>query len=297
MPFACFVCPQHPRGQIGGSLFFFRASYWYFITFCKGSSRGGAASRFLSSSSAACVKRFLYVGFSSAAPCCDPFPVKTWIFASMHGSGILSLSSPCARPPPPPPTTTFILLYVLFLRNARFLFCFFSRNKRMLGFFFLLLVRCSKSLFRFFFCNVCFLRKIKCILILKKTKLTLSSLFWWLEQPSLFHFLRFSPSHLLLLPTCPFVLPLERSESTSVCCFFFFLLLFYSFWQTWETQSSPDHLSFNALIFMKLKQWLWWRRWRPENVTCPRVLGLCYTQFIGLGTRQQFVRSADHPKP
>lgn len=181
-----------------------------------------------------------------------------------------------------------------------FCFVFFSRKKRMLFFFFLLLVRCSKSLFRFFFCNVCFLRKIKCILILKKTKLTLSSLFWWLEQPCLLLFLRFSPSHPLLLSSV-------AADMLSVCSsvrtirlnfgLVFFCCFFFSFWQTWETQSSPDHLSFNALIFMKLKQWLWWRRRRPENVTCPRVFALCYTQFIGLSTPQQFVWSADHPKP
>lgn len=184
-------------------------------------------------------------------------------------------------------------------------FCFvlFSLKKKTNVFFFFF--SCwfiVLNLYSDFFCNVCFLRKIKCILILKKTKLTLSSLFWWLEQPSLLLFLRFSPSHPLLLSSVAVDMSLCSSVRTTrlglgLYYFELFFLFFFSFWQTWETQSSPDHLSFNALIFMKLKQWLWWRRWRPENVTCPRVFALCYAQFIGLGTPQQFVRSADHPKP
>lgn len=174
-----------------------------------------------------------------------------------------------------------------------FLFCFFSRKKRMLFFFVFFFFSCwfvVLNLYSDFFCNVCFLRKIKCILILKKTKLTLSSLFWWLEQSSLLH-----PPVLSITPAAPLQCRCRhgRSDSTSLCSF----VCSFSFWHTWETQSSPDHLSFNALIFMKLKQWLWWLRRRSENVTCPRVFALCYTQFIGLGTPQQFVWSADHPKP
>lgn len=68
-------------------------------------------------------------------------------------------------------------------------------------FFFLLLVHCSNSLFRFF-CNVCFLRKeIKCILILKKKVDPIQSVLpdGWTSHPPLFTpALRFS-----LLCFCP----------------------------------------------------------------------------------------------
>ena len=104
-----------------------------------------------------------------------PFPVKTYLSIHAWLRHLLPLKPLCQAPPRPPPP----VFCCMFLRNARSVFCFvFSLKKKKTNvfFFLLLLVRCSKSLFRFF-CNVCFLRKIKCILILKKTKLTPSSLF------------------------------------------------------------------------------------------------------------------------
>lgn len=70
-------------------------------------------------------------------------------------------------------------------------------------FFFLLLVHCSNSLFRFF-CNVCFLRKeIKCILILKKKVDPIQSVLpdGWTSHPSLIYSCPFILSSLLLPPS------------------------------------------------------------------------------------------------
>lgn len=96
---ATFDCPEHPRGQVGGSLFSFQAYCWYFIEFCKGFARiYPCGVGFLSPPSAACVSRFLNVGFSSAVT------HSLWKHEPLHHAWLrrLSRSSPCARPPPHP---------------------------------------------------------------------------------------------------------------------------------------------------------------------------------------------------
>lgn len=100
-------------------------------------------------------------------------------------------------------------------------------------------------------------------MILKKPKLTLSSLFWWLERPSLLHHTRCSSSVAVHITSVrsSFTITIHPG------------LGFPPFWQT------PLIIClFNALIFTTLKQWLWWRRRRPENVTCPRFVGLYWTR-------------------
>jgi len=123
---------------------------------------------------------------------------------------------------------------------------------------FLLSVHCFNSLFWFFFCNVCFLRKeIKCILILKKKSWPDQICFaQWLDQPSL-------------------------PDVTSVLCF-----------------THSVCLSINVLIFTEFsfQSWVWYC-WRPQDVNYPRVLGPCYKRQIRLRTRQRLLWSTDHQKP
>lgn len=104
------------------------------------------------------------------------------------------------QPLVPGTPTSFILILKKCKKRCLFFVLFFESKKNECRFFscwFIVLI-----LYSDFFCNVCFLRKeIKCILILKKKKLTLSNLFCLLVGPAIPPF--FSPVPLSLFSLSP----------------------------------------------------------------------------------------------